>query len=42
MATELPPDTPVDTLIRHMVGGRMEALFPADCTVREETCGGLD
>jgi ribose transport system ATP-binding protein len=28
VATELPPDTPVDTLIRHMVGGRMEALFP--------------
>ncbi len=28
VATELPPDTLVDTLIRHMVGGRMEALFP--------------
>ena len=28
VATELPPDTPVDTLIRHMVGGRMEVLFP--------------
>jgi ribose transport system ATP-binding protein len=28
VATELPPDTPVDTLIRHMVGGRLEALFP--------------
>jgi ribose transport system ATP-binding protein len=28
VATELPPDTPVDTLIGHMVGGRMEALFP--------------
>jgi ribose transport system ATP-binding protein len=28
VATELPPDTPVDTLIGHMVGGRMETLFP--------------
>src|SRR5215216_6136750 len=28
VATELPPDTPIDTLIRHMVGGRMETLFP--------------
>ena len=28
VATELPPDSPVDTLIGHMVGGRMETLFP--------------
>ena len=28
VATELPADTPVDTLIGHMVGGRLEALFP--------------
>ena len=37
VATELPPDTPVDTLIRHMVGGRMEALFPDRGQFREET-----
>ena len=37
VATELPPDTPVDTLIRHMVGGRMEALFPDRGPFREET-----
>ena len=28
VATELPPDTPVDTLIGHMVGGRMETPVP--------------
>ena len=37
VATELPPDTPVDTLIRHMVGGRMEALFPDRGPSRETT-----
>jgi ribose transport system ATP-binding protein len=37
VATELPPDTPVETLIRHMVGGRMEALFPDRGSFREET-----
>ena len=37
VATELPPDTPVDTLIRHMVGGRMEALFPDRRPSREAT-----
>jgi ribose transport system ATP-binding protein len=37
VATELPPDTPVDTLIRHMVGGRMEALFPERGPSREAT-----
>ena len=37
VATELPPDTPVDTLIRHMVGGRMEALFPDRGSSRETT-----
>jgi len=28
VATELPPNIPVETLIGYMVGGRMEALFP--------------
>jgi ribose transport system ATP-binding protein len=28
VATELPADTAVETLIGHMVGGRLEALFP--------------
>jgi ribose transport system ATP-binding protein len=28
VATKLPPNTPVETLIGYMVGGRMEALFP--------------
>ena len=37
MATELPPDTPVDTLIGHMVGGRMETLFPDRKPPREAT-----
>jgi ribose transport system ATP-binding protein len=37
VATELPPDTPVDTLIRHMVGGRMEALFPDRKPIRDTT-----
>jgi len=37
VATELPPDTPVETLIRHMVGGRMEALFPERTPFREAT-----
>ena len=37
VATELPPDTPVDTLIKHMVGGRMEALFPERRPSRETT-----
>ena len=37
VATELPPDTPVDTLIGHMVGGRMETLFPDRKPPREAT-----
>jgi ribose transport system ATP-binding protein len=37
VATELPADTPVDTLIGHMVGGRMEALFPDRKPPREAT-----
>ena len=37
VATELPPDTPVDTLIGHMVGGRMETLFPDRKPHREAT-----
>ncbi len=37
VATEQPPDTPVETLIRHMVGGRMEALFPERRPSREAT-----
>jgi ABC-type multidrug transport system ATPase subunit len=37
VATELPPDTPIDTLIRHMVGGRMEALFPERRPFQEKT-----
>jgi len=37
VATELPPDTPIDTLIGHMVGGRMDALFPDRGPFRETT-----
>jgi ABC-type multidrug transport system ATPase subunit len=37
VATELAPDTPVDTLIRHMVGGRMETLFPERRPHQEKT-----
>ena len=37
VATELPPDSPVDTLIGHMVGGRMETLFPDRKPPREAT-----